>query len=70
MRIGEDFNGDISPESGSSVTYLPIMRSHKIEPASPIAVARLSDLGAWQLFHSPSLSTHQVVRRGLCDNHT
>ena len=45
MGIGEDFNGDISPESGSSVTYLPIMRWHKIESASPIAFARLSDLG-------------------------
>ena len=43
MGIGEDLNGDISPESGSSATYLPIMRLHKIEPASPIALVRLSD---------------------------
>lgn len=34
MGFAEDINGDISPESGSSVTYLPIMRSHKIEPAA------------------------------------
>ena len=70
MGFGEDINGEIWPESGSSVTYLPIMRSHKIEPASPIAVARFIRLRLWQLFTSPSLSTHQVVRKGLCDTHT
>lgn len=44
MGFGENMYGEISSKSGSSVTYLPIMRPHKIEPASPIAVTRLSDV--------------------------
>lgn len=70
MEFRENLNGEISSESGSSVTYLPIMRSHQIEPASPIAIVRLSDLGYGNSSSSPSLSTHQVVRRPLCDTHT
>ena len=65
--------GEISSKSGSSVTYLPIIQRRKIERASPIAVVRLplSDLGHGGPFHlAVALSTYQVLRRGLCDNHT
>ena len=72
MGYGKYLYGEISPESGSIVTYLPIIQRRKIEPASPIAVIRfrLSDLGHGDIFTSKLLSTYQVLCRGLCDIHT
>ena len=67
MRFVQYLNGDISSESGSTVSYLPIIHWRKIEGASPIAVVRvrLSDVGHGDIFTSPLLSTYQVLRRGL-----
>ena len=74
MWYGKYLYGEIllSPESGSIITYLPIIQRRKIERASPIAVirVRLSDLGHGDIFSSKLLSTYQVLRRGLCDIHT
>lgn len=64
--------GEISSESGSIITYLPIIHPRKIERASPIAVVRvgLSDFGYGDIFTSTLLSTYQVLCRGLCDTDT
>ena len=40
MGFVEHLNGEILSESGSTVTYLPIIHPRKIERASPIAVVR------------------------------
>ena len=72
MWYGKYLYGEISPESGSIITYLPIIQRRKIERASPNAVIRirLSDLGHGDISSSKLLSTYQVLRRGLCDIHT
>ena len=63
MRFVEYLNGDISSESGSIFSYLPIIYWRKIESASPIAVVRirLSDFGHGDFFTFPLLSTYQVL---------
>ena len=65
MRFVQYLNGDIevSSESGSSVSYLPIIHWRKIEGASPIATVRvrLSDFGHGDFFTFPLLSTYQVL---------
>ena len=63
MRFVQYLNGDISSESGSIFSYLPIIHWRKIESASPIAVVRirLSDFGHGDFFTSPLLSTYQVL---------
>ena len=65
MGFGENMYGEISSKSGSSVTYLPIMRPHQIEPASPIAVTRYPTSGM-RTFHLavalyPSSRTQRLV---------